>query len=91
MKISVHCIVKGYVQGVGYRYFAMRQAEKLQITGYVRNLANGDVEVFAEGEEEDIEQFVQELKKGPAFAHVQEIEVTRSPYEHRFDTFSVKF
>ena len=48
MKISCRIIVKGQVQGVGYRYFAQRQAEQTGLCGYVKNLYNGDVEVFVE-------------------------------------------
>jgi len=51
-----HYLVRGRVQGVGYRYFALEAAERLGVTGYVRNLATGEVEVHAEAEEATAEK-----------------------------------
>ena len=57
-KIKAEFIVKGRVQGVGYRYFTSITAKNLGITGTVRNLANNDVEVVAEGDEKMIKEFL---------------------------------
>ncbi len=71
---SVHLIVSGRVQGVGFRYFAEEIASRFHITGYVKNLGNGDVEIFAEGEENNLKNFYQGIKKGPALSRVINIE-----------------
>jgi acylphosphatase len=76
-------LVSGRVQGVGYRYFALRAAEALGVTGFVRNLADGRVEAVAEGPEEVLAEFESKLRQGPAFASVQSVE--RSPVESRGD------
>ncbi len=68
--LSLHCIVTGRVQGVGFRYFTHEKARSCGITGYVKNLSNGDVEVYAEGEQQDIAGFFTQIKKGPALGRV---------------------
>jgi acylphosphatase len=67
-------IVQGRVQGVGYRYFARRQAEALGIAGYARNRPDGSVEVVAEGTEEALGDFEGRLRAGPDFATVTGLE-----------------
>jgi acylphosphatase len=69
-------LVAGRVQGVGYRYFVMREAESLGVTGYARNLSDGRVEVVAEGAEEVLQAFESRLREGPAFANVGGVERT---------------
>jgi acylphosphatase len=63
-------LVEGRVQGVGYRYFAMREAETLGVAGFARNLADGRVEVLGEGSEEALAAFEGRLREGPGFARV---------------------
>jgi acylphosphatase len=65
--------VSGRVQGVGYRYFAANAAEELRIGGYVRNLPDGRVEVYAIGTRDQLCQFAQELRRGPALARVHDV------------------
>jgi len=83
--------VSGRVQGVGFRWFTREQAEKLNITGYVKNLWSGSVEIFAEGEEERLERFILELKQGPSFAKVEAIRSEEFPYTSRYKQFSIAF
>jgi acylphosphatase len=66
--------VGGRVQGVGYRYFALREAERLGVTGFARNHADGSVEVVAEGPEESLAAFEERLREGPGFAAVTSVE-----------------
>ncbi|GBC81996.1 Acylphosphatase [bacterium HR10] len=73
MRIARRFLISGIVQGVGYRYFALRAAERHGIVGYVRNLQDGRVEVVAEGESEAMEAFKRELHRGPAAARVTQI------------------
>jgi acylphosphatase len=67
-------LVQGRVQGVGYRYFVLRQAEALGVAGYARNRDDGTVEVVAEGSEETLLHFEGRLREGPAFARVEGLE-----------------
>ena len=66
-------IVRGWVQGVGYRYFAQGVAERLGVTGFARNLSSGDVEVLGEADSGTLEVFKQELERGPRMSRVTEI------------------
>jgi acylphosphatase len=63
-------VVEGRVQGVGYRYFAMKAAEALGVSGFARNLPDGRVEVVAEASEEVLTSFEARLREGPGFGRV---------------------
>jgi acylphosphatase len=63
-------VVTGRVQGVGYRYFVMREADALGVSGFARNRADGAVEVVAEGTEDSLARLEARLREGPAFAEV---------------------
>jgi len=77
MVISRKFIFKGRVQGVGFRFFTTKNAKDLNIVGSVKNLANGDVEIFAKGEENKIDHFKARLIKGNNFSRVEDIEEYR--------------
>lgn len=82
-------LVSGRVQGVGYRYYALREAQALGVSGYARNLADGRVEVVAEASQESLAQFEEKLRQGPSFASVQSLE--RSNFGARGSTgFSIR-
>ena len=70
-----HYLFSGRVQGVGFRYFARRLARELGLSGWVRNLANGDVEIEAQGEEERLEQFLLEVRLGPQGVVVRDVSI----------------
>ena len=70
-------IVKGRVQGVGYRYFVRRSAERLGLSGYAKNLADGSVEVVAAGEDRALKDLEDDLRRGPSFAAVDSVERTK--------------
>jgi acylphosphatase len=72
-QIAKRFYVSGTVQGVGYRFFAQRVASKLGVRGYVKNLFDGRVEVYAIGTPEKQKAFRDELRKGPSFANVNEV------------------
>jgi len=91
MKCSAEIIVSGLVQGVGYRYFTIRQAELFGLKGSVRNLPDGRVLVMAEGEKDLIMQFKSVLEKGPRFARVDRVEVGFTDYKAKFKSFSVDY
>lgn len=73
---KIHVIVKGKVQGVSFRSTTIVVAEKLQLSGWVKNLPDGNVEVAAEGPENKIEEFLDYLRNGPSLANVKGIEVS---------------
>ena len=80
-RVARRFIISGEVQGVGYRFFAQRAAARHQVVGYVKNLADGRVEVLAEGPAHDVESFKHDLAAGPRFgfvAHVEEINLDPS-------------
>ncbi len=76
------CIVRGRVQGVWFRKFTQEVAERLGISGEVRNLPDGSVEVKASVSEDRWEEFLKALKKGPPLARVDSIEI--EPIQERF-------
>ena len=67
-------IVFGRVQGVGYRYFVLRQAERLGVTGFARNRPDGSVEIVAEAGEDTLGELAVQLQEGPAFSSVTGVE-----------------
>jgi len=84
--------VYGHVQGVFFRYFVQRTAKNLELKGYVRNLASGDaVEVQAEGDKQQLDKLVEQLKIGPPGAWVKRVETNWSDYSGRFTNFSIRY
>ncbi len=69
-------LISGMVQGVGYRFFALRAAARHQVLGTVRNMPDGCVEVIAEGERDAMDEFKKDLATGPSMAEVTDIEET---------------
>lgn len=90
-KMGAHVYVSGEVQGVGFRYSAIREANALGLTGWVRNLDDGRVEVFAEGEEDAVQEMIAWCKRGPRSAEVTDTEVELQPYRGKFTRFDVMF
>ncbi len=72
---KVHLIITGSVQGIGYRWFAKKTAAQRNITGWVRNLDNGDVEIEACGSKDEIESFIDSLRNNHPYAVVSDIEI----------------
>jgi acylphosphatase len=84
--------VYGRVQGVFFRYFVQNVARELGLKGYARNLASGDaVEVQAEGEKQQLNKLLGQLKVGPPGARVERVEVKWADYSRQFDDFSVRY
>lgn len=82
-------VIQGRVQGVGFRYFVNDLARQLQLTGTVRNLRNGDVEVIAEGEEGALEALLAHLHHGPSGSRVEKVHAVWSPSANEFTTFTI--
>ena len=87
----LQAFVSGAVQGVGFRYFALATANELNLTGWVRNLVDGSVQVVAEGPRGALETFLQKLRQGPRSGRVAEVRVSWFPPQRDFDRFEVRF
>lgn len=72
---TMHVVVSGRVQGVGFRFFVENRAAVLGLRGWVRNLRTGQVEVLATGEEGVLRAFLEDLREGPRLAKVTGVEV----------------
>lgn len=88
-KKGMHCIIKGKVQGVWFRASTQKQAVPLEITGWVRNLPDGGVEVTAFGEQEKLLILFEWLKQGPERAAVEDVTFQEIPWEMH-ERFAVK-
>lgn len=83
--------VKGMVQGVGFRYYTQRAANRLGVRGWVRNLPDGNVEVEVEADRDTLERFIEELEAGPTFARVDEIDLHWLDADPGHRSFSIKY
>ncbi len=88
---SVQVVVYGRVQGVFFRAFASRQAKELGLTGYVRNLPGGAVEVQAEGERKQLEKLIDNLKVGPPIAKVERVVTNWSEHTGSHSGFNTRY
>ncbi len=82
-----HIIVHGRVQGVSFRWFVQRAGSRFGLTGDVRNLSDGTVEIFVEGDEHAIREFVAEVERGPSMSRVERLEVYEVPAGGRYPSF----
>lgn len=85
----LHAVVRGDVQGVGFRYFVQRRADQLGLRGWVRNNDDGTVEVVAEGQGSDLEQLKRSLEEGPRMAHVERVDAQWSKATGNLDRFNL--
>lgn len=81
--------VSGMVQGVGFRYYALRQARLYGLSGYVKNLPNGNVESEVEGPSELIKEYIKALRVGPAFSRVTAVDVEWKPFQGKYNEFTI--
>jgi len=84
-------IVRGRVQGVGFRYFAIQAAERAGVSGTVRNLPNGTVEAIAEGMPDAVNDFRSQLEHGPSYARVSSVDEFDWPLTGRYTGFKVEY
>ncbi len=87
---NVHIVVKGHVQGIGFRYYVLKHANLLGLDGVVRNLINGDVEIYASGENNIISDFIDIVKKGPALSRVDNVDVCAVSGDLKYSGFEVR-
>jgi acylphosphatase len=88
-KVRAHVFLSGRVQGVAYRYFAEKWAHVAGISGWVRNLNDGRVEVLAEGDRTKVEEFLTHVRTGPRAAVVDEAEVRWENYTGEYSGFEI--
>jgi acylphosphatase len=86
-RISAHLFISGRVQGVCYRLYAEKEALEKRLTGWVRNLPDGRVEVLLEGEKQAVEEMIAWCRQGPEAAKVTDVEVSFEPYHGNFKDF----
>jgi acylphosphatase len=84
-------LVNGLVQGVGFRYFVLREANKIGLKGYVKNLSSGEVLTIVEGEKFLIEDLYNILRIGPRFADVKKSVIKWTEFKNEFTTFEVRY
>lgn len=89
MLVRAHILVTGRVQGVFFRDHTQRWATSLGLTGWVRNLMDGRVEIIAEGTEENIKGLISRVSEGPPMAHVQDVDVNWKDHAGEFDDFRI--
>ena len=82
-------IVIGRVQGVGFRWFVIRSGKSLELTGWVRNMGDGSVEVWAEGAEDNLDSLESVLKDGPPGAMVREVQAVIKSSTGRYSGFDI--
>jgi acylphosphatase len=90
MDLARHYRIRGRVQGVGYRYFAQRIALRLGVRGWVRNLPNGDVDIYAEADSSVLSSFREELERGPSSSAVDEVTEEPAAMTDRFSSFEIR-
>lgn len=81
MKKSIRLYIAGTVQGVFFKSFIKENAEKLGITGFVRSLEDGRVEVFIEGNPEEVRKMIEICKKGPKHSEIKSIEEKEEKFQ----------
>ncbi len=87
----VRLIISGDVQGVGFRAWALRQAQDLKLTGWVKNREDGAVEVVAEGARNDLEELIKRCQHGPEVAWVENVDAEWQNSTNEFVSFDVVY
>jgi acylphosphatase len=87
----LHAVVRGDVQGVGFRYFLMREAHSLGLRGWVRNRDDGSVEFVAEGPRAHLERLCESARRGPSHARVSDLRVEWSAAGGGLKPFDLKY
>ena len=88
MKKSVRTYIQGTVQGVFFRAFIKENAERHNVKGFVRNLEDGRIEVFLEGNNEDVDKMIELCKTGPKHSQIKNVEVKPEKFQD-FKTFKI--
>ncbi len=87
----IHVLINGDVTGVGFRYWTLRRAQLLKLTGWVRNVFKGQVEIVAEGEKEQLDEFIKRCHHGPDVAMVEKVDVKWGEAKGEFAGFEIQY
>jgi len=87
--VRAHVFIEGRVQAVSYRYWTLRQAQGLQLTGWVKNLTDGRVEAVFEGPKTMVSEMIKKCKSGPMLAGVKHIDVSWEKATGEFKGFEI--
>lgn len=87
--IELHCVVKGKVQGVGFRAYVENAADELKLMGWVKNRGNGEVEVVVQGTPDTLKEFIEYLHEGSLLSSVEGVEVEWRDSSVTYSDFSV--
>lgn len=90
MKIRAMVTILGLVQGVSFRYHTRQMALGLNVTGWIRNLPNGNVQGCFEGDEKDVQALIDWCKEGPSLAEVENVSVEKKDFNDEFRGFQVR-
>jgi len=90
MRVARRMVISGRVQGVGFRYFAQEAAAREGVTGWVRNLPDGRVEAYLEGENDSVTRVERAIRQGPRGARVDKVEVDTEEPSSGYSDFSVR-
>jgi len=88
-KIEIHAIVKGRVQGVGFRWTVLKHASDIGIKGTVKNLSDGSVEIIAQGTQTDLENLLENIQKDSGIAKITSISKTVRPVSQQHSQFQI--
>jgi len=83
--------IEGRVQGVGFRYSALKEASSLGLGGWVRNEADGSVSAYCEGEASSVDKFVSWCRKGPPSAFVTGVRIKKLPFRGVYSKFTIDY
>lgn len=86
---AVRAVVKGRVQGVGFRYWTKKEAYFLGLHGYVKNLDDGSVEAFLEGDDDAVKSMLEALHQGPDLSNVTEVTTQEHEFQNEYDAFLI--
>jgi acylphosphatase len=87
--VGANIVVRGSVQGVGFRYFCHVRATRLHLKGWVRNEPDGSVALLVEGDRGSVEVLIDELKLGPRSASVADLHIQWQPFSGKYHSFSI--
>jgi acylphosphatase len=86
---TVHIIISGLVQGIGYRKWVKQHAHHVGVVGWIKNREDGAVEAVLQGEKGVVDTLMKEVQKGPFLANVQAIDIQEFPYDPQITSFVV--
>jgi acylphosphatase len=91
MEVSYRILIKGRVQGVGFRAYAVRISSVYGVKGWVKNMPDGNVQVLAQGDKQNLELYINHLRQGPSLSYVSDIEIEEIDHAESYEDFDIKF